>query len=132
MTGPPPVLSVRQPSASAIILGFKDTENRDWATPYRGRLLIHATARSDPGWRATPQAPLIRLIHPPSLWRSVHGLIIGTVTLEDIVTDSDSPWANPARRYHWVLRDAAVLDEPVAARGHLGLWAAPCSVRWAR
>jgi hypothetical protein len=85
-------------------------------------LLIHASARSDPGWRDTPQAPLVAKIRPPSLWRSVHGLIIGVVTLADIVTDSPSPWADPASRYHWVLSDPAVLDDPVPASGHLGLW----------
>jgi len=120
--GTPPCLSVRQPWASAVVLGFKNIENRSWTTTHRGLLLIHASVRTDPGWRDTPQAPLIRQIHPPSLWRHVHGLIIGTVQLVDIVTSSDSPWAAPAAKYHWLLGDAAVLDDPVAARGHLGLW----------
>lgn len=120
----PPCLSIRQPWASAVVLGLKDVENRGWrpafAPPFR--LLIHATARSDPRWRATPQAALIGQIRPASLWKHVHGLIIGVVTVADIVTGSASPWANPDARFHWLLTDAAVLDEPVPARGRLNLW----------
>ena len=36
-------LSVRQPYATLICAGVKAVENRTWKTPYRGRLLIHAT-----------------------------------------------------------------------------------------
>lgn len=36
------VLSIRQPWAWLICAGYKDVENRDWRTNYRGRILIHA------------------------------------------------------------------------------------------
>src|SRR5436189_5084024 len=35
-------LSVRQPWAWLIVNGYKDIENRDWATKRRGRIWIHA------------------------------------------------------------------------------------------
>mgnify|MGYP002359850962 FL=1 len=35
-------LSIRQPWAGLIIHGYKDIENRDWPTRYRGPLLVHA------------------------------------------------------------------------------------------
>src|SRR6516165_9385512 len=38
-------LSVRQPFAHLIVTGIKRIENRFWATPYRGPLLIHAASR---------------------------------------------------------------------------------------
>jgi hypothetical protein len=38
-------LSVRQPYASLICGGIKKIENRSWDTPYRGKLLIHASGR---------------------------------------------------------------------------------------
>lgn len=37
-----PALSIRQPWAWLIIHGHKDIENRDWSTPFRGQLLVHA------------------------------------------------------------------------------------------
>ncbi len=39
-------LSVRQPWAWLIVAGYKDVENRGWATKYRGRILIHAGRRA--------------------------------------------------------------------------------------
>lgn len=35
-------LSIRQPWAWLIVNGFKDIENRDWSTQFRGLLLVHA------------------------------------------------------------------------------------------
>ncbi|WP_289241690.1 ASCH domain-containing protein [Delftia sp.] len=37
-----PALSIRQPWAWLIVHGYKDIENRDWHTPFRGNLLVHA------------------------------------------------------------------------------------------
>ncbi len=36
-------LSVRQPWAWLIAQGYKDIENRNWWTKFRGRFLIHAS-----------------------------------------------------------------------------------------
>lgn len=36
-------LSVRQPWAGLIVHGFKGVENRDWPTPHRGLVAIHAS-----------------------------------------------------------------------------------------
>jgi hypothetical protein len=35
-------LSIRQPWAWLIVNGHKPVENRDWATSFRGPVLIHA------------------------------------------------------------------------------------------
>jgi hypothetical protein len=35
-------LSIRQPWAWLIVNGYKDIENRSWATKFRGPVLIHA------------------------------------------------------------------------------------------
>ena len=46
-------ISIRQPWAWLIVNGYKDVENRIWATSLRGRVLIHAGAsKSD----TTPEA----------------------------------------------------------------------------
>ena len=41
-TEPTLALSVPQPWAFAILSGGKDIENRNWETPFRGRIWIHA------------------------------------------------------------------------------------------
>lgn len=41
------VLSIKQPWAWLISQGYKDVENRKWATKVRGEILIHAGARLD-------------------------------------------------------------------------------------
>lgn len=40
-------LSIRQPWAWLIVNGYKDIENRDWKTSYRGKVLVHAGKKID-------------------------------------------------------------------------------------
>ena len=40
-------LSIRQPWAWLIVAGYKDVENRTWATDFRGRIYVHAGQRYD-------------------------------------------------------------------------------------
>jgi hypothetical protein len=119
---PPLTLTVRQPWAAAIFWASppKDVENRMWRTGYRGRLLIHAGTRADPGWRHSPQAAVLAAI--PEERRTLHGVIIGSVELTDCIPDSDSPWTRRTNRWRWVLADPQPWAEPVPARGQMGLW----------
>jgi hypothetical protein len=112
-----PVLTVRQPWATAILRAGKDIENRTWTTGYRGRLWIHAgvarSRREADEWAearrlALPDEPLPR------------GAIMGHVTFVDIVVDPESPWALP-EHYHWALRRPVLLERPVEWKGRLGL-----------
>ena len=41
-------ISIRQPWAWLIVHGYKDVENRTWATKHRGPILIHAGKTLDP------------------------------------------------------------------------------------
>jgi hypothetical protein len=48
--------------------------------------------------------------------------IIGSVDLVDIVTDSESPWAEPDK-YHWILENARIFDAPMTGiRERAGVW----------
>ena len=40
-------LSIRQPWAWLIVNGYKDIENRNWRTNFRGRVYVHAGKRPD-------------------------------------------------------------------------------------
>lgn len=129
--GPPPVrvLSVRQPWASAIIWGGKDIENREWATRYRGLLLIHVAQRVDDGdWAGMLGGDAYQAVidsRPDEL----RGYVIGAVSVDDCVRlqGDESRWADPGC-WHWRLSGAVPLIRPVYARGLPGLWPAPREV----
>lgn len=58
------VLTVKEPWATAIVLGWKPLENRTWASPkkiHAGRILIHSSAKAEP-WNS------------PS-WRIIAGIV---------------------------------------------------------
>jgi hypothetical protein len=108
------VLTVRQPWASLIVAGIKDVENRSWATHRRGLLAIHAGKSID---RGAP-AELFEMVEDCPL-----GALVGSVSLDDIQTDSPSRWAQPGS-FHWCVSGAQRI-EPVPMVGHLGLWDLP-------
>ncbi len=110
-----PVLTIRQPWASAIFVAGKDVENRGWTTDYRGRLWVHAglyKKRDDPDrWAKRhrlwiPEEPLPR------------GVILGSTELVDVVTDADSPWALRGH-LHFLLIRSRLLVRPVPWTGGL-------------
>ncbi|WP_415919273.1 hypothetical protein [Tateyamaria sp. SN6-1] len=91
-------LSVRQPSAWAIIAGHKPIENRTMGSIRAGRMglgriCIHAATglKEDEfrylHWRLDKHG--VRCPHPADLPR---GAIIGTVEVTGIITESDSEW----------------------------------------
>jgi hypothetical protein len=115
------VITVQQPWASLIMARAtnpraKDVENRTWTTSHRGPLAIHAgEAVSVDGF---PYAEYHQIELPDPLPLSV---ILGTVTLVDVVQDALSSWASSGQ-WNWVLADPMPFAEPVPARGALGLW----------
>lgn len=137
------VLSVRQPWAWAIIHGGKDIENRNWKTPFRGRLAIHAGTKFDLAqWEFESMA----MNNYGPLWAAMchrfiatydfignepRGAIIGTVEVVDCITDRlcDSPWkAEGDDFYCWLLANPVALREPIPMKGQLGLWDVPDSL----
>lgn len=91
-------LSVRQPWAWAIIHGGKDIENRTQGSVVAGkmkpgRICIHAAtgmAEREYCWAVWKMAQIAVTVPPPD--QLPRGAIIGTVTVTDIVSDSESPW----------------------------------------
>ena len=113
-----PVLSVKQPWASAIIQSGKDCENRTWKVDYRGNLLIHASKQPDPEGDVFISEIGTEIPNTQKL-----GGIIGCVHLDRIVKGHSSPWAQPGQ-YHWILSNPRILPFlPIA--GQQGLWKVP-------
>lgn len=123
---PGTALSVRQPSAWAIIFGGKDVENRSLGSIRAGRMgpgriAIHAAIGMTQAeydylvWRWARDG--VRVPRPDALPRRA---IIGSVEVTGIVTDSASPWFGGVAGL--TLRDPVPCD-PIPAAGALGYFA---------
>jgi len=139
-------LSIKQPWASLICtpreenpqLGIKDIENRTWRTHFRGRVYIHASAKS---------AGEISNLLSPEQSKSISDIdvmlnivrknipfsaIIGEVDIIDCVINAPSIWAEQSDLsegavfkpiYNWVLANAKLYDKPILnVKGKLSFW----------
>lgn len=104
-------LSVKQPWAYLICSGIKDIENRTWKTTYRGRVLIHASAKQFDirGLLSGSQQEYLIAKIPnkmPLQNNIVNGSIIGSVEIVDCVVNHTSVWAEKQRcTYHSPCKD---------------------------
>lgn len=116
-------LSVRQPSAWAIIAGHKPIENRTMGSIRAGkmhpaRIALHAAAGLKEEefrylyWRLDKHG--VQCPHPLDLPR---GAIIGSVEVTGIITESDSEWFGG--KAGLTLKDPRPCD-PIPAPGALG------------
>ncbi len=88
-------LSIRQPWAWLIANGYKDIENRSWATTFRGEIFIHASkgmTRKEYEECDLFTYNLLPSLIIPHRKELCYGGIIGAVTISDCVTESESPW----------------------------------------
>ncbi|WCL51440.1 ASCH domain-containing protein [Leptospira sp. GIMC2001] len=85
----PKILSVQQPWALLIVLGYKDIENRNWRTNYRGEFLVHAGKTFDKD----------SLLYIQEEWGILEGMtksdfetggIVGKSSIIDCVSSSNS------------------------------------------
>ncbi|MGN6518687.1 MAG: ASCH domain-containing protein [Dokdonella sp.] len=124
-------LSIRQPWASFIVTGvpvngeppiFKDVENREWTTPFRGRCLIHASKGGTKREFAAAIAGVeeaFGLVVPLGFDDFARGGIIGSVEIVGCVRNSSSPWFTGL--FGFLLADPRVL--PFRAEpGRLGFF----------
>jgi hypothetical protein len=118
-------LSIRQPWAWLIVAGYKDVENRKWATDFKGRIYIHAsrTLDRDALVYLTSQCMKINqdvrdVVRKQNSWTL--GAIIGEVEITDCVMRSDSPWFSGP--YGFVLKNPILYEKSIACRGKLGFF----------
>jgi len=127
-------LSIIMPWPWLILKDGKDIENRSWFTNYRGKILIHASKKPDPNyldilkklfWEGSREPSPHDFAMAKKNWEAINqkwcGHIVGSVELVDCVRNHRSPWAEPGM-WHWVLKAPVLFDEPIPARGSLGLW----------
>src|SRR4051812_33612103 len=113
------VIVVRQPWAWLIVNGFKDIENRTWATRYRGPLIIQASARR-PTEREMDEFRHFARKRRVKLPESFDlGGIVGIVRIDDCVSTSRSKWFEGP--IGWVLSKPRKLPF-IPLKGQLGLF----------
>lgn len=128
-------LSLTQPWAEFVASGLKQWETRGWSTPYRGLLAIHA-AKGFPR-EAREFAEVERALgRVPA--RIAVGAIVAVVRVAEVRrTEEIAPELSTLERLYgdytpgrfaWRLTDLVRLDEPIGARGMLGLWTPPPDV----
>lgn len=126
------VITIKQPWAWLICSGVKDIENRTRKTSYRGRILIHASAKQyeiQGLLNQTQQEHLIcKLPHKMPIQNNiVNSAIIGSVEIVDCVINHSSVWAEKTMQckpiYNWVLSNPILFDKPIEnIKGKLSLW----------
>ncbi|MFB6469289.1 ASCH domain-containing protein [Cytobacillus sp. Hz8] len=136
------VISVKQPWATLIALGEKSFETRSWQTNFRGEVAIHASKNIDR--MACQESLVIEVLHKHGFILP-HDLPLGMILatcqivncfevredLEDsallyeglMVSGNEYHFGDYRKgRYAWKLCDVKMLNEPIAAKGKLGLW----------
>ena len=121
------VLTVKQPWASLIVHGIKAIENRSWRTNFRGRVLIHSSAKGDTAKFGCLQPnQRLKVLNTPMSRVGFNdlpfGSIIGSVEIVDCVQNHPSIWADKGV-YHWILANPVLFEKPIEnVKGKLGLW----------
>ena len=119
---PVKALSIRQPYAWLICKGYKDVENRNWTTSFRGRIYIHAGVSKVylkdaadsrlTGSQTDKYADIKNTL--------TFGAIIGEVNIIDCVTESSSPWFTG--KYGFLLSNPVLYDRSIPCRGKLNFF----------
>lgn len=123
-------LSLKEPWATAIMLGYKQIETRGWNTRYRGSLLIHASMSTDKESLSSKTFQKILKDTPLN-----NGFIIAQVNLVDTIEMTEEFIENIKKRgdeyyygiygigrFAWIFDDIKIINPRVEAQGHLGLW----------
>ncbi len=131
-----PAVSLTQPWATMVALGYKTYETRTWTPKYRGLLAIHAAKGFDAEAIAVCRRDPFRRLLIASGYTTPGaiplGCVLAIVNLVDIVpTELVSPTLplleqalgdyTPGRQA-WHFSNLAQLKEPVTAKGALNLW----------
>lgn len=125
------VLSLTEPYATIIKEGKKTIETRSWKTSYRGKLYIHASSTKIPK-EYKNNKELMSLVDINNL---NYGYIICSCDLVDCIEMTKEFIENIKQnkneyisgvyakgRYAWILKNIEIIENPIKAKGHLGIW----------
>ena len=126
------VLSLTEPYATLIKDGIKTIETRSWKTNYRGELYIHASATKIPKeWKDNIE--LMSLVEKSKMnfgniickCNLVNCIYMTKDYVEDMKKNNHKEFicgVYEEGRYAWILENIVPLEEPIPAKGHLGIW----------
>ena len=122
------VLSIKEPFATLIKDRVKIYETRSWKTNYRGEIYIHASKLLSKSERVESANKYLKSEIKP-------GFILCKCELVDCIpmTDEFIKYINTETleydyglfsegRYAWKLKVLEVSEEPIPAKGKLGIW----------
>ena len=125
-------LSLRQPWLYCITEHGKRIENRTWKAPDHiigQRIALHASAaKHGKEWRAVAELT--------GIWVPWSAVVTGAITATAVVAGQFRSGWEPDELdleqqkwvmgpWCWILKDVVKLDEPIPAKGMLGLWRVP-------
>jgi hypothetical protein len=111
-------ITIKQPWAWAVVMGYKDVENRRRPTDRRGTVLIHAALEMDArGFEFLWELGLHRKL-PDDLAR---GALIGEVRLSDCRYGYPSEWAQPGH-WQWIFTAPKEYRSPLPCMGAQGFF----------
>ncbi len=137
-------LTLWQPWASLMVLGFKKVETRIWATKYRGTIAIHS-AKKTPTFIGLSRhaSEFVRHLEDCGIGTTSYayyregkmlpeGVVLGTAELvaveetdsvvEDL-TSRERVFGNyESGRYAWFFEHVKVFNHPIPAKGNRMLW----------
>ena len=122
------VLSIKEPFATLIKDRVKIYETRSWKTNYRGEIYIHASLTLSKSENVDKANKYLKSKIKP-------GYILCKCELLDCIPmdkefieyiynkTNESDYGRYAEgRYAWEMKVIEVLDEPISAKGKLGIW----------
>ncbi|UOQ53076.1 ASCH domain-containing protein [Hymenobacter cellulosivorans] len=134
-------LSLIQPYATLIMLGYKQYETRSWDTKHRGPLAIHASV-GKPAWArqvaaTCPEISAILQRHGLDFDTLPRGVVLGTCEVVSTHTTLSMSHLSITElacgdytpgRYAWRLIAPLCCNTPVPCKGALSLWSLPAEV----
>jgi len=134
-------VTIYEPWATLIVLGYKQFETRSWSTNWRGELAIHAAVtRKYCGEREVTEI-LERALVPSHQWGRIvkaqrPGYVLGMARLVEVfpterlaVSPQERALGNfEMGRFGWKLTHVAPLLRPIHVRGRQQIWNLPSIV----
>ena len=122
------VLSLTEPCATLIKEKRKLIETRSWKTNYRGEIYIHASKTMSKSENVEKAMPYLKSELNPGYILCKCNLVDCIYMTEEFIqkikteTNESNYGRYEVGRYAWKLELIEVLEEPIPAKGKLGIW----------